>query len=50
MLSALVLVDDDGKVLNDKFLYDLTNGKINQSLVEKVGKIRLKYDNGESWH
>eukprot|EP01084_Bolivina_argentea_P261656 442280_1 len=50
LLSAFVSVDDDGKVVNDQFLYDLTNGKINKTLIDKVGKFGLKYDNGDSVH
>ncbi len=41
MLSTFVSVDDDGKVINDHFLYDLTNGKIDKTLIDKIGQFRL---------
>eukprot|EP01084_Bolivina_argentea_P159988 278639_1 len=50
IFSSFVSTDDSGNVTNSTFLYDLTNGKINKSLIETIGKLRLKYDNNKSIH
>lgn len=48
ILSSMIELDADRKLTNGKFIYRITDGKINKSLIDKIIDLKWKFDNDES--
>eukprot|EP01083_Nonionella_stella_P075186 204231_1 len=48
ILTSLARTDANGHILNNEFIRNLNNNKIEKSLVQKISQIRTKYDSNES--